>query len=104
MKEKKITKLTVIGWIGTAIFVAAILIAFYMMAKGMGQVPGFDFGAGQYYYTDIPGWQKYFVPDFYENHVPMSVLIGLFFAWGFLMFRVWTFLDKKWNTNNLNEE
>ena len=95
MKEKNSSVLKVVGIIGTIIFIIAIITAFYMMYHGMGLLEGFDFGAGQYYYTDIPGWQKYFVPDYYENHVPMSVLIGLFFAWGFLMYRLWTFLDKK---------
>lgn len=83
--------------VGVIIFLAAVLTAIYIMAKGMGQVPGIDFGPGQYYYTDIPGWQKYFLPDHYENHVPMAVLIGLFFAWGYLMYRLWVFVDKKWN-------
>ncbi|MGN0158183.1 MAG: hypothetical protein ACI39W_03430 [Brotaphodocola sp.] len=98
MKEqKKITPLKMIGWIGTVLFLVAFVTAMYMMVNGMGQVPGIDFGPGQYYYTDIPGWQKYFVPNHYENHVPLWVLITLFFAWGYLMYRLWAFLDKKLN-------
>lgn len=93
--QKKITPLTVVGWTGTVLFLIAVVIAVYMMVNGMGQVPGIDFGPGQYYYTDIPGWQKYFVPNYYENHVPLWVLIALFFIWGFLMYRLWTFLEKK---------
>lgn len=93
--QKKITPLKIVGWIGTGMFLVAIVVAIYMMAHGMGQVPGIDFGPGQYYYTDIPGWQKYFVPDYYENHVPLWVLISLFFIWGFMMYRLWTFLEKK---------
>ena len=97
MKEKKkISALKIVGWIGTIIFVIAACVAFYMMVNHMGQVPGLDFGPGQYYYTDIPGWQKYFVPDYYDNHVPMWVLMALFFIGGFLMYRLWTFLEKKW--------
>lgn len=92
-KNGKVLK--IVGWTGTILFIIAVIIACYMMSKGMGQVPGIDFGPGQYYYTDIPGWQKYFVPNHYENHVPMAVLIGLFFAWGFLMYKVWTYLEKK---------
>ena len=97
MKEKKDSKaLKIVGWIGTAIFVVAIGISCYMMVNHMGQVPGFDFGPGQYYYTDIPNWQKYFVPDYYDNNVPMWVLIVLFFVWGAIMYRFWTFLESKW--------
>lgn len=93
--QKKITPLQIVGWVGTAAFLIAVVVAVYMMVNGMGQVPGIDFGPGQYYYTDIPGWQKYFVPNYYENHVPLWVLISLFFIWGFLMYRLWTFLENK---------
>ena len=80
---------------GVILFLAAVFTAIYIMAKGMGHVPGIDFGPGQYYYTDIPGWQKYFLPDHYDNPVPLSVLLILFFAWGFLMYRLWAYLDRK---------
>lgn len=89
------TSLNIVCATGILIFVAAVVIAVYMMANNMGQAPGIDFGPGQYYYTDIPGWQKYFLPDHYDNPVPLSVLIVLFFAWGFLMYRLWTYLDRK---------
>ena len=92
--KKKDTILKIAGYIGTVIFVIAVITAFYMMVNHMGQVPGLDFGPGQYYYTDIPGWQKYFVPDYYDNQVPLWVLITLFFAWGFLMYRLWTFVEE----------
>lgn len=97
MKKQKGGKiLKIAGALGTVIFVAAVLVAVYMMSQNMGQVQGIDFGPGQYYYTDIPGWQKYFLKNSYDNHVPVSVLIGLFFAWGYVMYRFWCFLDKKW--------
>ncbi len=92
--DGKILKLA--GIAGVVIFVAAIAVSVYMMSQNMGQAPGIDFGPGQYYYTDIPGWQKYFLVNAYENHVPMAVLIALFFAWGYLMYRAWCFLDKRW--------
>ncbi|MCI8269341.1 MAG: hypothetical protein HFG55_06755 [Lachnospiraceae bacterium] len=90
-----LTPLKIICTAGVIFFVAAIFIAVYMMANNMGQVAGIDFGPGQYYYTDIPGWQKYFLPDHYENPVPLGVLLFLFFSWGFLMYRLWTYLDQK---------
>lgn len=96
-KRSSDSLLTYIGIGGTVLFILAFFVAMYMMAKGMGQVPGIEFGPGQYYYTDIPGWQKYFVPNHYENHVPLMVLIGLFFAWGFLMYKAWVWLDNKWS-------
>ena len=99
MKEKKPssqwTPMKIACTAGIAIFLAAVVIAVDMMANNMGQAPGIDFGPGQYYYTDIPGWQKYFLPDHYDNPVPLSILITLFFAWGFLMYRLWSYLDRK---------
>ena len=94
-EKKKVSGLKIVGWFGTIVFVFAIGLAFYMMVNHMGQVPGLDFGPGQYYYTDIPGWQKYFVPDYYDNQVPLWVLISLFFIWGFLMYRLWTFVEER---------
>lgn len=92
-KKEKITKGLCV--LCVVLFLAAVVAAVYMMSQNMGQVPGIEFGPGQYYYTDIPGWQKYFLGNHYENPVPMPVLIGLFFLWGFLMYRLWGFLDKK---------
>lgn len=89
------TPMRVVCTTGIFLFVAAVFVAIYMMYHNMGQVPGIDFGPGQYYYTDIPGWQKYFLPDPYDNPVPLGVLIALFFAWGFLMYRLWIYLDRK---------
>ena len=53
------TPMRVVCTTGILLFVAAVFVAIYMMYHNMGQVPGIDFGPGQYYYTDIPGWQKY---------------------------------------------
>ena len=89
------TPMRIVCTAGVLIFIAALILAVYMMANNMGQAPGIDFGPGQYYYTDIPGWQKYFLPDHYDNPVPLSVLLILFFAWGFLMYRLWAYLYRK---------
>lgn len=95
-EKKKVSTLTVVGYAGVVVFAIAVVVAFYMMINHMGQVPGLDFGPGQYYYTDIPNWKKYFVPDYYDNNVPMWVLMALFFIWGYIMYRVWTFLETHW--------
>lgn len=54
-----------------------------------------DFGAGNYYYTDVPGWEKIFLysPSLgFENPV---VTMALFLAWGYLMYRIWMYVEKK---------
>lgn len=97
LESKAWTPMRVVCVSGVVIFLISVVIAIYMMANNMGQVPGIDFGPGQYYYTDIPGWQKYFLPDHYKSQTSMGTLIALFFAWGYLMYRLWVFLDNKWD-------
>lgn len=35
-----------------------VLAAIYIMVNGLGLVPEYDFGAGAYYYADIPDYQN----------------------------------------------
>lgn len=67
----------------------------YIMINHLGLVDGLDFGAGAYYYADIPQFAKYVNGDHYVSQTPMWVLIVLFLIWGFLMYRLWTWLEKK---------
>lgn len=73
-----------------------LLSVVYIMANGLGLVPELDFGAGAYYYADIPGFERFVNGDAYHSETPMWVLILLFLAWGFLMYRLWVWMDKKW--------
>lgn len=64
-------------------FAAAVLItAAYIMANNIGLAEGLDFGAGAYYYADIPGFESIVNTNAYTSPVPMWVLIVLFLAWG----------------------
>ena len=77
-------------------FIAVILIlVVYIMANGLGLIEGLDFGAGAYYYADIPEFAKYVNANHFSSSFPMWVHIGLFLLWGVLMYRLWTWLDKK---------
>ena len=74
----------------TAIAVAAA--ALYIMIRGVGLSDVLDFGAGAYYYADIPNFEKY-EPTFVTS-VPMWAHILLFLLWGFLMYRLWLRIDR----------
>ena len=76
------------------VLMVTIVAALYIMAHGMGLIDSLDFGAGAYYYADIPGFEKYVDGSFYQSQTPMSVLILLFLIWGFLMYKGWGFLEK----------
>lgn len=95
MEKKKDRYIRVLNALGIACTIAAILCGIYIMVNRLGLIDELDFGAGAYYYADIPGFEKLVNGDHYANPVPMSVLILLFLAWGYIMYRFWVWLDRK---------
>jgi len=80
----------------TIVAVVAILAcAIWIMANRLGLSQEYDFGAGAYYYADIPGYEKIFRDDVYQTKVPYWVHVVLFLAWGWLMYRLWVWIDKR---------
>jgi hypothetical protein len=90
MKRNKIT-LTVTVIVAVAVIVCSIFIA----AKGLGLVEGYDFGIGAYYYADIPGFEKIINDDAYDTSVPLWVHIALFLGWGYIIWKLWVWIEKK---------
>ncbi len=78
----------------TFVMLAAIAVAAWLIVGRYGLIPGLDFGCGQYYYTDIPNWQKYFSVKGLVSKTPSWVYYALFFAWGYLMYRLWRLVDR----------
>lgn len=72
-----------------------MLAALYIMAHGLGLVDSLDFGAGAYYYADIPGFEKYVRDDAYQSGLPLWLAIILFLAWGALMYLLWIWIDSR---------
>ena len=62
---------------------------------GLGLVNGLDFGAGAYYYADIPQFGKYVNGSHFHTQFPMWFHIALFLIWGGVMYKFWIWLDKK---------
>ncbi len=60
-----------------ATVVIVILCALYIMAARLGLADGLDFGAGAYYYTDIPDYEKVIRDDAYQTSVPYWVHVVL---------------------------
>lgn len=81
------------------VIVVTLLFAVYIMVNSLGLNENLDFGAGAYYYADIPGFEKFVRNDAYDSHLPLWLAIVLFLAWGFLMYKLWVWIDKK-NDNN----
>ena len=79
----------------TAIIAAAVLIcSIVIVTLRLGLVEGYDFGGGAYFYVDIPGFENIVKEDAYITSVPVWVHIVLFIAWGWLIWRLWLWLDR----------
>ena len=78
-----------------ATVVITLLLALYIMANRLGLSDGLDFGAGAYYYTDIPDYEKVVRDDTYSTSVPYWVHVVLFLCWGWLMYRLWVWIDSR---------
>ncbi len=89
---KKLSKGAKITWL---IMVPTVITAIYIMVHGLGLQDSLDFGAGAYFYVDMPNFERWTVPDFYQSPVSMWVLIVLFLIWGVLMWKLWNWLDRK---------
>ena len=104
-KEKEIRNPGYITWLNrlaVAATIAAIAEAVHIMKNGFGLLEQLDFGAGAYYYADIPGFASLVNGSHYQSPVSMPILIILFLIWGFLMYRLWTWTEsgsKKKSTN-----
>ncbi len=77
-------------------YLLSLITVGYIMLNNIGLIDGLDFGAGAYYYADIPNFHQYVDGSHYTSPVPMWVLIVLFLIWGAIMYRLWGWLDKKW--------
>lgn len=88
-KKKIFATVTVI------VAVAVVICAVYIALSGLGLVDGYDFGIGAYYYADIPGFEKLINDRAFKTSVPVWVHIALFLAWGWLMWKLWLFIDRK---------
>ena len=95
-KEKEIRNPGYITWLNrlaVAATIAAIAEAVHIMKNGFGLLEQLDFGAGAYYYEDIPGFASLVNGSHYQSPVSMPILIILFLIWGFLKFRLWTWME-----------
>ncbi|MCQ2308416.1 MAG: hypothetical protein MJZ78_00330 [Bacteroidales bacterium] len=75
--------------------VATVLLAVYIMANGLGLVDGLDFGAGAYFYADIPDYEKVDADGCFVSRVPRWIHFVLFFIWGALMFWLWNKIENR---------
>ena len=94
MRPKKLS-VKMMNRISIVVTVVVILAGVYIMANQLGLVDSLDFGAGAYYYADIPEFQKYLAWDAFKEGLPYWVYVVLFLVWGALMYLLWLWIDKR---------
>lgn len=92
MRRRGTRIIKIVTW---CVGIAVVLCALYIMANGLGLVGYLDFGAGAYYYADIPAFEHFDRVGAYQSPVPMWVCIVLFLLWGWLMYRLWAWLESR---------
>lgn len=65
------------------------------MLRGLGLSPDYDFGAGAYYYADIPDFEKHVGEGAYQSGLPLWAAILIFLGWGALMYLLWIWIDRR---------
>ena len=91
MSKKKIAARVALLVVGAATLAAVV----YIMVRRLGLNPDLDFGAGAYYYADIPDFEHKLNWDVYQAQFPFWVYLLLFLAWGALMYWLWKRIDRK---------
>lgn len=71
-----------------------LILSLYIMLNRLGLVEGLNFGAGSYYYADIPDFERFTENVSYKTTIPGYVYYLLFFGWGFIMWRLWCFIER----------
>lgn len=78
-----------------SVMIVTLATAGYIMVNHLGLIDSLDFGAGAYYYADMPGFEKLVDGSHYTSGTPMWVLIVLFLLWGAVMYWLWSFLEHR---------
>ena len=104
MRKRAGKKRNLFHIINYIVLALTIITSVYIMANGMGLVDSLDFGAGAYYYADIPEFSKYTDGTWYTSPVSMQVLIALFIIWGIFMYKIWGWIEKKDDHRGVSEK
>lgn len=93
-RQMRINKNLIYKTVTVLMAVTVVAGAIYVMVNRLGLVEGYDFGGGAYYYVDIPEFNKVLPQDAYQAKTPVWIHVALFIAWGWLMWRLWQWLDR----------
>lgn len=91
----QINRNTIFRTVTIMMVVAVLVSAVYIAVNRLGLVEGYDFGGGAYYYVDIPEFEKIVDQNAFQAKTPVWVHVALFIAWGWLMWRLLLWIDRK---------
>ena len=82
-------------FISALVLSSSIALTIYIMFHNIGLDDSLDFGAGAYYYADMPGFEKWTDKVYYVSQFPGIVIVLLFLVWGAAMYWLWLWIDAK---------
>ena len=88
-------KISAAGVAFAVVGIGVLAAAVYIMVHRLGLQDGLDFGAGSYYYADIPEFDRYLKWDAFKSSLPYWVYVVLFLVWGVLMYLLWLWVDNR---------
>lgn len=94
-EERPKKKMSFLSLVAGLVLAASVVTAGWIMVNHLGLSDSLDFGAGAYYYADMPGFERWTDAEFYRSPVPMWALIVLFLLWGAAMMKLWLWLDRR---------
>ncbi len=81
--------------ISYVILILSFIAALYIMMTHMGLSKELNFGAGAYYYADIPEFERYIRDDVYESQVSIWIIMVIFLIWRAVMYKLWLYIDSR---------
>lgn len=74
--------------------VATLCVALFIMANHMGLADNLDFGAGAYYYADIPDFDRILKNKDRTFDSIYWICMAIFIIWGVIIYKIWEKVEK----------
>lgn len=89
---KQSNYLTKINWV---ILIFTLLLVAYLMIGDRGNISHLPFGAGDYYYTDVDGFDKIFYTGKVKTGTQHPWFFGIIFVgWAYISWKFFKWVDK----------
>ncbi|MBO8168704.1 MAG: hypothetical protein H0Z35_05880 [Thermoanaerobacteraceae bacterium] len=76
------------------LFVVILVVTIYLIIRDPGNLSNQPYGAGDYYYTDVEGFEKVFFGKGLGTNYPI-LFFSLFISWGLICWYFLKWIEKK---------